>query len=110
MASLHCLLIFILMAHITDCIRDHGPVYAFWLYAFEHMNGVLGSFQTSNNDITIQLMRKFTSMQSATSLDKWPEEFMDEGHPLFQSYFKESGSLLETVSSEVSVNIQRLLK
>ena len=46
-----------LAAHITDCIRDHGPVYAFWLYAFERMNGVLGSFHTSNHDVTIQLMR-----------------------------------------------------
>ena len=24
-----------LAGHITDCIRDHGPVYAFWLYALK---------------------------------------------------------------------------
>lgn len=35
-----------LVAHITDCIRDHGPVYSFWLYSFERMNGILGSFQS----------------------------------------------------------------
>lgn len=55
-----------LLAHVTDCIIDHGPVYAFWLYAFERMNGVLGSFQTNNKDITVQLMRKFISMQHAS--------------------------------------------
>ena len=24
-----------LAGHITDCMREHGPVYSFWLYAFE---------------------------------------------------------------------------
>ena len=24
-----------LLGHITDCMNYHGPVYAFWLYAFE---------------------------------------------------------------------------
>ena len=45
-----------LMFHITDCIRDHGPVYGFWLYAFERMNGISGNFPTSNHEIGIQLM------------------------------------------------------
>lgn len=81
--------------HITDCIRDHGPVYAFWLYAFERMNGVLASFHTSNHDVTIQLMRKFLSMQ-IVSLDQWPENIQHEFLPLFQKCCKESGSLSET--------------
>ena len=28
-----------LHVHLTDCIRDFGPVYSFWLYCFEHCNG-----------------------------------------------------------------------
>ena len=84
-----------LAAHNTDCISDHGPVYAFWLYAFERMNGILGSFQTSNHDITVQLMRKVLSMQNS-SLHKWPEDLRSEFSPLFEAKFKESGSLLET--------------
>lgn len=85
-----------LIGHITDCIRDHGPVYAFWLYAFERVNGILGSFKTSNHNVTVQLMRKFLSMQLVT-LDKWPSEFKDKVGPLFQPYQKETGSLSETV-------------
>ena len=27
-----------LAAHIIECIKDHGPVYSFWLFAFERMN------------------------------------------------------------------------
>ena len=31
-----------LLLHITECCRDYGPVYLFWCYSFERMNGVLG--------------------------------------------------------------------
>ena len=89
-----------LMGHITDCIRDHGPVYAFWVYAFERMNGVLGSFPTNNRDITVQLMRKFTTLKHVASFDDWPEDIKHEIQPLFQAYYKESGSLLETMTNE----------
>ena len=84
-------------AHITECIRDHGPVYAFWLYAFERLNGLLGSYSTSHHDVTIQLMRKFTLMQDV-SLSQWPEELKAEFAPLFRSCFGEKGSLSETMS------------
>lgn len=85
-----------LLGHITDCIRDHGPVYAFWLFAFERMNGLLGSFQTNNHDITVQLMRKFTSMQSVT-FDQWPEDLKTEFSSLLCKSAEERGSLAETM-------------
>ena len=85
-----------LLGHITDCIRDHGPVYAFWLYAFERMNGVLGSFHTNNHNVTVQLMRKFVSMQ-LVSTDQWPGEFRESFGPLLQPHLKEKGSVAETV-------------
>ena len=31
-----------LSLHITECCRDYGPLYSFWCYSFERMNGVLG--------------------------------------------------------------------
>ena len=31
-----------LFLHITECCRDYGPLYAFWCYLFERMNGILG--------------------------------------------------------------------
>ena len=96
-----------LMAHLSDCIYDHGPVYAFWLYVFERMNGILGSFQTNNRDLTVQLMRKFISMQCA-SIEKWPEDFKNEISPLFKSYCKESGSLMETLSLNLTSDAKPL--
>ncbi len=31
-----------LSLHIPDICRDYGPTYAYWLFAFERMNGILG--------------------------------------------------------------------
>ena len=96
-----------LAGHITDCIHDHGPVYSFWLYAFERMNGILGSFQTSNHDITIQLMRKFMSMQDVT-IDQWPEEFRTEFASIFDSCCRKVGSLSETMAPQMCSEIAPL--
>jgi hypothetical protein len=32
-----------LSLHISECCQDYGPLYAFWCYSFERMNGVLGN-------------------------------------------------------------------
>ena len=47
--------------HLKQCLFDFGPASSFWLFAFERMNGVLGSFHTSNQAVEVQLFRKFTS-------------------------------------------------
>jgi hypothetical protein len=31
-----------LSLHLTECTHDYGPLYAFWCFSFERMNGVLG--------------------------------------------------------------------
>jgi len=31
-----------LSLHISECCNDYGPVYTFWCYSFERMNGILG--------------------------------------------------------------------
>jgi hypothetical protein len=31
-----------LSLHLAECCRDYGPVYSFWCYSFERMNGILG--------------------------------------------------------------------
>jgi hypothetical protein len=33
-----------LCLHITECCQDYGPLYSFWCYSFERMNGILGNF------------------------------------------------------------------
>jgi hypothetical protein len=31
-----------LSLHLTECCLDYGPIYSFWCYSFERMNGLLG--------------------------------------------------------------------
>ncbi len=76
-----------LAAHLTDCIRNHGPVYGFWLFAFERMNGIAVSFHTNTHNIPIQIMRKLTSMQSTDS-SLWPSEFQNEFSSLLHEHKK----------------------
>ena len=52
-----------LHGHLQECFLDYGPSDSFWLFAFERLNGILGSVSTNNQAIEIQLMRKFLSMQ-----------------------------------------------
>ena len=42
-----------LHGHLVECIEDFGPVYSFWCFAFERMNGILGSWDLTMLIITI---------------------------------------------------------
>ena len=33
-----------LALHIPDCYRDYGPIYSFWLFPFERLNGYIGGY------------------------------------------------------------------
>ena len=33
-----------LSLHLCECSYDYGPLYSFWCFSFERMNGVLGKF------------------------------------------------------------------
>ena len=41
--------------HLKGCLIDYGPLYAFWCFAFERYNGMLGSFPTNQKNIEPQL-------------------------------------------------------
>ena len=28
--------------HISDCYHNYGPIYSFWLFSFERLNGYIG--------------------------------------------------------------------
>ncbi|EXX65890.1 hypothetical protein RirG_128980 [Rhizophagus irregularis DAOM 197198w] len=30
--------------HLRDCSSDYGPLYAFWCFSFERINGILGKY------------------------------------------------------------------
>lgn len=101
-----------LHAHLKACILDYGPVYSFWLFSFERMNGVLGSFRTNSHDISVQLMRRFLSIQ-AYAIRNWPEEYRDNFSKLIDKceYDKGSlsqGSLNDLLTFPYAVQIQSL--
>ncbi len=48
-----------LHGHLTDCVQDFGPVYSFWCFAYERMNGVLGAYHTNNHHVSVQFMHRF---------------------------------------------------
>ena len=60
-----------LHAHLMECVLDFGPVYSFWLFSFERLNGVLGSYHTNCKNISLQLMRRFMSGQYYGA-ENWP--------------------------------------
>jgi hypothetical protein len=31
-----------LSLHLSECCMDYGPLYSFWCFSFERMNGILG--------------------------------------------------------------------
>ncbi|GET62975.1 hypothetical protein GLOIN_2v1775288 [Rhizophagus irregularis DAOM 181602=DAOM 197198] len=47
-----------LSLHLRDCSSVYGPLYAFWCFSFERMNGILGSLPNSNRKIESELMRR----------------------------------------------------
>jgi hypothetical protein len=38
-----------LSLHLYECSFDYGPLYSFWCFSFERMNGFLGNLSTKIN-------------------------------------------------------------
>ncbi len=84
-----------LHGHLKDCILDFGPVYSFWLFAFERLNGVLGSYHTNCHDISLQLMRRFMS-STLHGIHNWPLEYKEDLARLVVHHQYQKGSLQST--------------
>lgn len=84
-----------LHGHLRDCILDFGPVYSFWLFAFERLNGVLGSYHTNCHDISLQLMRRFMS-STLHGIHNWPLEYKEDLAQLVVRHRYQKGSLQST--------------
>ena len=67
--------------HLNNCCQDYGSVYAFWCFAYERYNGILGSYQTNKRRIEAQIMKKFLLHQQVDKLE-------------FPAGFKEFSSIL----------------
>ena len=50
--------------HLLEVIVDYGPVYSFWLFAFERYNGILGAKHTNRRNIEPQILRKLLREQA----------------------------------------------
>ncbi|RHZ79408.1 hypothetical protein Glove_146g14 [Diversispora epigaea] len=47
-----------MVAHPHACSHDFSPLYAFWYFSFERINGILGSLPNSHRQIEPELMRR----------------------------------------------------
>ena len=90
-----------LHGHLVECIEDFGPVYSFWCFAYERMNGILGSYHVNNHHISIQLTRKFLDSK-AYAPSKWPRVYVDEYLPFLNSFTYHKGGLQQkSVETEI---------
>ena len=92
--------------HLKESLLDYGPVYAFWLFTFERLNGTLGSYSTNNKNIEIQIMRKFLNHQKAKDLH-FPQEYSKFNDFLLKCN-KTSGSLYNTSSPECALIMKHM--
>ena len=93
--------------HLYDCCQDFGSVYAFWCFAYERYNGILGSYQTNKRGVEAQILKKFLYQQQIGKLE-FPvscREFMSIINP--HNDFK--GSLKkDTTSPDTVVKLDTL--
>ncbi|GET65259.1 uncharacterized protein LOC111113176 [Rhizophagus irregularis DAOM 181602=DAOM 197198] len=90
-----------LSLHIPDCCRDYGPIYSFWLFPFERLNGYIGSYPNSNRKIEPELMKivlKNTLVDYHLTC-KWTSGLLDESL-CFLVKKKDVGSLALTAERE----------
>ena len=91
----YCTINLHLHGHLKSCILDHGPVYSFWLFAFERLNGIMESFHTNCHDVSLHLMRRFTELHSL-GIESWPQEFQRDFAPLLEGHRYNKGSLMQS--------------
>ena len=87
---------------IFNITHDYGPMHSFWLYSFERMNGVLGSVNTNQRSVEIQLMRKMSECQAIAIFER-PELYSD----IFGRVFEYETD--KTIKKYKAVEVQRVL-
>ena len=91
-----------LHGHLKECYLNYGPSGSLWLFAFERLNGILGSVCTNHQAIEVQLMRKFISNQQV--LGELSHESTDAVlKELFHSHRCAKGSLKHEALSELPI-------
>ena len=84
--------------HLTAVVREYGPLYASWLFAFEWYTGVLGDINTDNRQIEVQIMSRFMEASLADSLqDELPMNHESHFAPWLKSIKRVNLSVPETM-------------
>ena len=87
--------------HLTAVVKEYGPLYASWLFAFEWYNGVLsvlGDINTNNRQIEGQIMSRFMEADLADSLqDELPMKYKLHFAPLLKFMKRVNLSVCETM-------------
>ena len=96
-----------LHGHLHECVKDYGPVYSFWLFAFERLNGILGSYHTNSRNISLQLMRRFLDSKMFAPCNR-PEEFRHEFLPVLAQFKYQKGSLQQSSLSDGVLEVDGL--
>ena len=84
--------------HLSDCIKDYGPIFGFWLFSFERYNGMLGKFPNNQKHIEVQLMQRFETEMELYALPL-PGSLQDLFFPLFKAI---TGDLHEFVKPQAN--------
>ena len=70
--------------HLTECIKDYGPLSSFWLFSFERFNGLLGDLPTNNRLIETQVMQRFVHDNFHLQLLSYTPIEADEVNDMFK--------------------------
>lgn len=95
--------------HLKETLLDYGPVYGFWLFPYERLNGILGKQHTSNRLIEPQLMKRFLTEKLAYSFE-FPEKFADDLGFLLETDQRVVGSVSDTINSVEDMPLYTLPK
>ena len=96
----HCTMNLHLHCHLKERVEDYGPVYSFWLFAFERMNGIMGTYHTNNRNISVQLARRFLDSKEYAP-NSWPNNYVDTFFPILERYTYQQCSLKQMVLSVI---------
>lgn len=91
--------------HISEVIKDYGPVYAFWLFSYERYNGILGFQPNNNRAIEPQLMSRFVQ-DSYSYTYNFPQEYSQDFSSLCSTENDSVGSLADTLSEELEKDVK----
>ena len=92
--------------HLKDSIIDFGPVYAFWLFSYEHYSGILGAMPTNNKAIEVQLMKWFICDQQLRDESLTCELQASMATDILSQFNVVTGS----VASQISIDEYKLIE